>query len=401
MTAASSPAVASARRSGAAAVAVFAVEDTTVQLQWRHLRPGPLRIRVRGEGVDVEQHVDVVEPAGTVVVGGLAPGRPHVAEVDGEALGPRRSPLRLEVATLAPPPGAELCRVATISDLHLGTEVFGHRGTIRERPRPEVPHPTRCAAAAIDEAVRWGASHLVVKGDITNYGKANEWRTYAELVAGCPVPVDGLVGNHDRAREPRSRGAVPPEEAAEVFGLSLAFPLLVRELPGLRVVLADTTIAGRNQGQLGAVVDDLLDAVADADPHEAVLVALHHQLQPWHLAEGVPKGIPHAESRLFLEHLARAHPRVLVTSGHTHRHRRWAHAGITTTQVGATKDYPGVWAGYVVHEGGLRQLVRRIGRPDCVRWTEHTRRAAVGAWRYVAPGPLASRCFTLEWPGEP
>ena len=92
---------------------------------------------------------------------------------------------------------------------------------------------------------------------------------------------------------------------------------------------------------------------------------------------------------------------MFVTSGHTHRHRRWSHAGITTTQVGATKDYPGVWAGYVVHEGGLRQLVQRIGRPDCIRWTEHTRRAAVGAWRYVAPGALASRCFTLEWDATP
>jgi hypothetical protein len=130
-------------------------------------------------------------------------------------------------------------------------------------------------------------------------------------------------------------------------------------------------------------------------------VALHHQLQPWHLAEGVPKGIPHDESIRFLEHLARAHPRVVVTSGHTHRHRRWSHAGITTTQVGATKDYPGVWAGYVVHEGGLRQLVQRIGRPDCIRWTERTRRAAAGAWRYVAPGPLASRCFTIDWDPRP
>jgi hypothetical protein len=380
---------------------VFAVEDTTVQLQWRNLRPGTLRLRVReagtGPGDEVEVVVEVLHPAGTTVVSHLAPGRPHVIEADGSALGPRRAPMRLEVATLRPPPGPELCRVATISDLHLGTTVFGHRGTIRERPEPEIPHPTRCAAAAIDEAAAWGAQHLVVKGDITNYGKADEWRSYASLLAGCPIPVDGLVGNHDRAREVRSRGAVPPEDAARLHGFSLALPLLVRELPGLRVVMADTTIAGRNQGQLGAVADDLLDAVSDAAPDQAVLVALHHQLQPWHLAEGVPKGIPHDESLRLLEHLARAHPRVLVTSGHTHRHRRWSHAGITTTQVGATKDYPGVWGGYVVHEGGIRQLVQRIGRPDCIRWTEHTRRAAVGAWRYVAPGSLASRCFSLGW----
>ncbi|MBX3286029.1 MAG: hypothetical protein KF703_11850 [Actinobacteria bacterium] len=381
-------------------VAVFAVEDTTVQLQWRHLRPGSLRLRVGVEGARApgrEQTIEVVDPAGTVVLHDLEAGRRHVVEVDGDALGPRSAPVHLEATTLRPPPGAELCRLATVSDLHLGTTVFGHRGTIKEHPKPEVPHPTRCAEAAIAEAHRWGAQHLVVKGDITNYAKPDEWRTYAALVGSAPMPVDGLVGNHDRAREPRGRGSVAPEEAARLFGLSLAFPLLVRDLPGARVVMADTTIAGRNQGQLAGVVDDLLDAVADADPEVAVLVAIHHQLQPWHVPEGVPSGIPRGESLAFLEHLARAHGRVFVTSGHTHRHRRWSHAGITTTQVGATKDYPGVWGGYAVHEGGLRQLVRRIGRPDCVRWTEHTRRAAVGAWRYVAPGSLDSRCFTLDW----
>ncbi len=391
----------SRRRLGAPVVTVFAVEDTTVQIQWRNLRPGPLHVGVRGAeagaGPDVEVHREVVEPAGTAVVRHLEPGRRHVLEVEGAALGPRRRPLRLEVATLVPPPGAELCRVATISDLHLGTRVFGHRGTIRERPEPEVPHPTRCASAAIGEATAWGARRLVVKGDITNYGKVDEWRTYASLVAESAVPVDGVAGNHDRARELRTRGTMSPEEAARLYGLSLASPLLVRDLPGLRVVVADTSISGRNHGQLSAVADDLLDAVADAASDQAVLVAIHHQLQPWHVAEGVPVGIPHHESLRFLEHLGRAHRRVLVTSGHTHRHRRWSHAGVTTTQVGATKDYPGVWAGYVVHEGGLRQLVQRIGRPDCVRWTEHTRRAGVGTWRYVAPGPLASRCFTLEW----
>lgn len=393
------------RRLGPPVVAVFAVEDTTVQLQWRNLRPGVLHLRVRdadaGLGVERRVELEVQEPAGTVIVRELAPHRPHVVEAGGSALGHRAGPLRLEFATLEPPPGPELCRVSTISDLHLGTTVFGHRGTIRERPRPEVPHPTRCASAAIHEATAWGAQRLVVKGDITNYGKPEEWRTYASLVRGCTIPVDGLVGNHDRAREVRSRGSVPPEDAARLYGLSLALPILVRDLPGLRVVMADTTIAGRNQGQLGAVADDVLDATADAAADQIVLVAIHHQLQALHLTEGVPKGISHGESRLFLEHLARAHRRVFVTSGHTHRHRRWSHAGVTTTQVGATKDYPGVWGGYVVHEGGLRQLVQRIGRPDCIRWTEHTRRAAVGAWRYVAPGPLASRCFTLRWdPGS-
>ena len=62
------------------------------------------------------------------------------------------------------------------------------------------------------------------------------------------------------------------------------------------------------------------------------------------------------------------------------------------------KDYPGVWAGYVVHEGGLRQVVRRVAPHDCLTWTEKTRHVMLGAWQAFAPGTLADRCFVHEWP---
>lgn len=87
----------------------------------------------------------------------------------------------------------------------------------------------------------------------------------------------------------------------------------------------------------------------------------------------------------------------MVSSGHTHRHRRWEHREVTATQVGSTKDYPGVWAGYVITDRAVRQVVHRVTEPDCLRWTEFTRRAAGGTWRWVAPGLLPSRCFDQIW----
>lgn len=367
---------------------VFAVEDTTAQFTWRGLRAGTLRI----QAADTLITCEVTDPAGAVVLGDLPPGTDLVAHASGTSLpdGPIDVPLR----TLDALPGAELCRIATISDLHLGTTAFGHRGTIRERPRPEVPHPIRCAEAAIDEAVAWGAQRLVVKGDITDHGQVDQWRSYARLIRGLPIPVDALPGNHDRAFKPSDPGLLP-EEAADAFGLSMAAPITVRDHPGLRLILLDTTTPLRNQGSLARVRELTFAAVAETDRDRAVIIAHHQQLHPHIVAEGLPVGIDLAQSRAFLEALSRLHPYVLTTSGHTHRHRRWSHAGVTTTQVGSTKDYPGVWAGYVVHEGGLRQLVRRVGRPDCVRWTDHTRRAAGGAWRWIAPGRLADRCFSL------
>lgn len=373
-------------------IGVFAVEDTSVQLTWRGLRPGLIRIAAADTVVELESQGD----PGVAVLGKLPSGRHLSISVTGSAL---EAPVTLRARTLDPLPGEELARVATISDLHFGTEVFGHRGTIVEHPAQPDPHPWRCAEAAVHEAADWGASRIVAKGDLTNNGQVDQWRRYAALVDGSPVPIDGLPGNHDRAFRPERPG-LSPEAAAAAFGLSMAQPITVRDVPGLRLVLADTTTPHRNRGQIDRITDLVLDAVHGADRGGAVLVALHHQLQPHRPAEGWPIGIAHHDSLRFLARLGASSRNVLVTSGHTHRHRRWSHAGVVTTQVGSTKDYPGVWAGYVVHEGGMRQVVHRVGRPDCLAWTDHTRRAALGTWRWVSPGRLDDRCFGLRWAGR-
>lgn len=382
-------------------ISTFAIEDTTVQLTWRGLEPGRLALRAcaddgssaRPRAAEVQVEVDD-GGAGATVLTGLPPDT--ALRIEADLPGADRATVDVRTRTLATPAGAELSRIATIGDLHLGTEVFGHQGTIREVPTPEVPHPIRCAHAAVDEAGAWGAERFLVKGDITNHGQVDEWRRYAELIGRARVPVDALPGNHDRAYS-RVKPGLPPEDAAEAFGLAMALPVLVRDLPGLRLVLLDSTTGGWNFGHVDRFADEVVQAVADADPSVTVLVALHHQLQPHLLSEGWPIGVSRDESVRLLDRLAATHRRVLVTSGHTHRHRRWDRGDVIATQVGSTKDYPGVWAGYVAHEGGVRQVVRRIERPDCVRWTEHTRRAAFGVWRWVSPGLLSARCFSRTW----
>lgn len=380
---------------------LFAVDDTSLQLVWRGLAPGRLTLApVDDTGAalvpPIATEVDAAGRPGAIVLDGLPPDTP------GEVL------LRHRDEPLAPVPfrthpallGERLVRVATVSDLHLGAKGFGHLGTIVEDHGDLEPHPLRCARAAIAEAAAWGAEHLVGKGDLTNHGQVEQWRAWAGLVADCPVPVDALPGNHDRDH-PLVAASLAPEDAAVAFGLSLALPLTVRDLPGTRLVLVDTTTSGRNRGNLPPVLDDVVDAVAEVDGSTTVLLFLHHQLHEWYGQEGWPRGIDREHSITLLRRLAAVHPRTLVSSGHTHRSRRSRHAGITATQVGATKDYPGVWAGYTVHEGGVRQLVRRISPPDVLAWTDRTRRAALGAWRFAGPGPLTSRCFALAWDPVP
>jgi hypothetical protein len=74
------------------------------------------------------------------------------------------------------------------------------------------------------------------------------------------------------------------------------------------------------------------------------------------------------------------------------------------TEVGSPKDYPGTWAGYVVHEGGIRQVVRRVAAPEVIRWTESTDGPCSGVGPVVTRHPrrpvhqppvaLASSCLT-------
>jgi hypothetical protein len=91
----------------------------------------------------------------------------------------------------------------------------------------------------------------------------------------------------------------------------------------------------------------------------------------------------------------------MMSSGHTHRHRRHHHGPIVVTETGSTKDYPGTWTGYAVHEGGIRQVTRRVTEPDAIAWTEHTRWAMAGWWGEWSPGPRSHRCFTHVWPARP
>lgn len=389
-------------------LSVFAVEDTTAQVVWRHLRPGRLVLAPDGAPPAVlelgeaaappgtEASGDAKEPvalAGAVTLGGLAPDAAVRIVASGPAIGGERE---LHLRTLPALPGDELTRVATISDLHLGATAFGRRKTIVEPPDTPVPHPERCSAAAVDEAAAWGAKALYAKGDLTNGGQVDQWRTFTSLVARSPVSVRALPGNHDRVAKPGT-DALSPEDAADVFGLHLAAPILVDDRPGVRAVLVDTTSGRGNHGRLSVLADPVLDAVAGTGPGSMALVLLHHQLHQHATREVWPIGVARAETVAFLDRLASTGVPALVSSGHTHRHRRWAHGAVAVTQVGSTKDYPGVWAGYVVHEGGVRQTVQRVAAPDCIAWTDRTRRAVGGTWRWISPGLLRTRCFTQTW----
>jgi len=363
----------------------FGVGTTWVQLTWSALGPGPVRIT----SGPTEVRLVADGGAGAVTLDGLAPDTPHHIQIDGEGV-PGPVPA-LAARTLVPPPGELLHRIATVSDTHLGSRSTGFFHTIIEKPRPEELHPVRCARAALVEAREWGADELIVKGDLVDHSEPTSWAHAADVLAEVRAPVAIVPGNHEWS----ARGDGDPAAGLGAHGHELVVGVGHRDRPGIRVLLIDSTIPGKDPGRLSAVLADAVGLAADTDL--PLFVAMHHQPMRLRLPTYLPAGVPGPDARRFLGELGRANPRALVTSGHTHRHRRRHHGPVTVTEVGSTKDFPGTWAAYEVHEGGIVQTVRRIAEPSCIRWTDHTRRAALGVWQLWSPGRLEDRCFTRTW----
>lgn len=324
---------------------------------------------------------------GAIDLVGLAPDTQYDLHLDGRKVGSFR--------TLAPPPGELLFRFATVNDCHIGERAFGYLRTIKERPEPDDPYPVRCLRNAIGEAKDWGASHLVVKGDLTDRNLPGQLETAARLLSESGMTVHVILGNHDVTR--RGTDAV---KALGAFGFDVDTTPRAVDLPGLRLVLVHSARRGFSRGFLDDIqVNRTGELVAASD--RPVFIALHHPLQRVERNIVWPPGVPGSEAGPFLEAVAAASPNVVIASGHSHRNRFRKVGPIPVVQTGSTKDFPGAWTGYAVHEGGIRQVVRRTSAPDVMKWTDRSRRAVLGAWPLWSSGLRSWRCFTHQWPRLP
>ncbi|HWH34119.1 MAG TPA: metallophosphoesterase [Acidimicrobiales bacterium] len=377
----------SLRRPGTGA-AVFAREDTAVQVTWGDLPAGGVRARAAGAAADVDHRGG----PGAVVLSGLEPDRGFEVTV---ATGDGDDHQVIHVATLAPPPGDELFRLATVNDVHLGDPSFGRFPTVAHPAEGSVAPPELCLAAAVDELAAWGAQLILVKGDVTDHGRRHEWERVAKILAGPGIPVLVMPGNHDVVNE-----AIDPTEILAGSGISYrAGAPSAHDVPGLRLVLVDTTERGHNSGTIAASTEAAAQLVAEAEG--PALVALHHHPQRHPVMTHPPRGIPGAEAVPFLDALAAANPATMVVTGHSHRHRAHRWGPLVVAEVGSPQDYPGTWAGYAVHRGGIRQVVRRVAAPGAMAWTEATKDSFAGLWGRWSPGTLDQRCFTHPWPTRP
>jgi Icc protein len=296
-----------------------------------------------------------------------------------------------EVRTLERPTGRLLATVATANDVHFGEVECGRLGNaLEEELGPvfssepgEPPYPQTMNRAAIAEIDALDPDAVVVKGDLTNVGTADEYQAFLDAYGALGDRMYHVRGNHDAMTDP----TIAADDA----------PFTI-ELDGVTLAVLDTVIPTLERGQVTHHQLGWLDELA-AEATGPVMVFGHHHL--WNLdadhRSDTYFGINPDDSDALAAVVARRENVVGYFAGHTHRNRirRFPQArNVPFCEIACTKDYPGAWGEYRVYEGGYTQLVRRTSAPEALRWTEKTRAMFAGLYRDYALGPLDHRCFT-------
>lgn len=293
--------------------------------------------------------------------------------------------------TLRQPGGALLTTIATVNDVHFGETECGVIGgsdigpTYRSLPG-EDPYPETMNRGAIDEMLALDPTLVVVKGDLTEDGSAEQLaafeRAYVDTFGDRLLYVRG---NHESYN-----------------GVTYAaVPFQKRVLPGVIVALLDTSVHGQAGGSLTELQLEWLDTLG-ADADRPVLVMGHHQCwSPASTSRAASYfGIQPDSSERLIEVFARRPSLRAYFAGHTHRNRirRMAATGdVPFVEVSCVKDYPGAWAEYRVYEGGLVQVFRRISSPEALSWSERTRDMYAGTYHDLCFGSVEERNFVLTW----
>lgn len=152
---------------------------------------------------------------------------------------------------------------------------------------------------------------LLVTGDIADHGTEDEYEEAARILA-APFPVLTCPGNHD-ARAPYRKALLGVTDAERPDGPVNS----VHRVGGAAVLMCDSSIPGRDDGQLDAETYAWIEATLDDLGGDVpALLAFHHPPVALHhpLPDAYPLRQPDALADL-LEH--RPQVKALIT-GHAH-----------------------------------------------------------------------------------
>jgi Icc protein len=239
-----------------------------------------------------------------------------------------------------------------LSDPHIGAEWGGTDG----------PQPPASLSRAVDAvlALPDRPDALVVTGDLTQNGTAEEYATVRELLEPLGLEPHVIPGNHDRR--------APLREAFGLAGAGDEHVSYAVDLGPLRLIALDSTVPGVDAGALDEGRLDWLEAELGRAPEQPTVIAMHHPPVLTAMPAFDEIGLS-AAGRDGLAELLGRHPQVLrIVAGHVHRTIVAELAGravvtipstylqgalkLTASVLGMTNDPPG-FAVHVLDDGTL------------------------------------------------
>lgn len=195
--------------------------------------------------------------------------------------------------------------LAQVTDLHIrqpGKLAYGRLDT--------APYLRR-AVEAIGK-LRQKPDAVVLTGDLTDFGRPEEYEHLARLIAPLEMPVYLLPGNHDEREQ--MRRSFP---AYGYLGSSGVLQYSV-QVGDLRLVTLDTVVTGQSAGELPPERLDWLERELAKDEATPTVIAMHHppfKTMIGHMDRlGLLRGAPE------LEAIVAKHRNVeRVICGHLHR----------------------------------------------------------------------------------
>ena len=195
--------------------------------------------------------------------------------------------------------------LAQLSDLHIREP-----GRLAYRRLDTAPYLRAAVASILRLPQRPDA--VLITGDLTDFGRPQEYRHLADLLKPLPMPVYLMPGNHDdRSGLRRGFPAHPYLGNGEFVQFSVA-------IGEIRLIALDTTVPGRPHGALCRERLSWLETELDAHVDEPIILAMHHP--PFRsLMEAMDRqGL--LEGAAQLERIVERHPNVeRIICGHLHR----------------------------------------------------------------------------------
>lgn len=188
-----------------------------------------------------------------------------------------------------------------------------------------IREPGRLAYGRIDTApylhravqsvlrLRQAPDAVVITGDLSDFGRAAEYKHMAQLLAPLAMPIYLMPGNHDDRDQLRL--SFPGHY---YLGQSGEFVQYSVKIGGLRLLTLDTCVPGHSHGTLDAQRLEWLAEQLAACRGEPVVIAMHHP--PFRTLIGHMDNIGLLQGGAELEALVKRYPNVeRVICGHLHR----------------------------------------------------------------------------------